>query len=211
VHADPLAVYALQIRDALLRLATPRWLQGFCDAVEDYLHQGTFVAARHHREGTVPGVEAFIRYRTSDSGLHTVIRLAEMLTGGELGETWEDPAVRRLRMYCAEASALHNDLFSYEKEVIWNRCPNNLVHVVMAEQSVSFPTAVARSIRLIDDRYRAFLRESQAVLAERGGGDPVLTAFIAGMLVWIEASADWELHSGRYCSPTSPFAELRVE
>jgi hypothetical protein len=211
VHADPLAVYALQIREALLELASPSWLQGFCDAVEDYLFQGTFVAARHHREATVPGVEPFIRYRTSDSGLHTVIRLVELLTGGELGSTWDDPAVRHLRMLCAEASALHNDLFSYEKEVIWNRCPNNLVHVVMVEQGVNFATAVTRCLRLIDERYHAFQRLRQRVLDERGAGDPVLVDFIAGMLVWIEASADWELHSGRYSSPTSPFAELRQQ
>jgi Terpene synthase family 2, C-terminal metal binding len=210
-HADPLAIYALDIRRALLALGSERWLQGFCDAVEDYLEEGTFVAARHHRDGTVPGVDAFIAYRTSDSAMHTVIRLAELLSGGELGDRWHQPQLRALRILAAEAGALQNDLFSYEKEVIWNHCPNNLVHVVMVEHGIGFPAAVARCIRLIDDRYRGFMRLRARLFAEIGEQDLVLRRFVDGMKVWVEASADWGIMSGRYCSTTSPFAELRVD
>lgn len=204
-HPEALAVYALQIREALLRLASEAWIRAFADAVEDYLFNGTFVAARHHHEGTVPGVAEFIRYRTADSGLGTVIRLVEMLSGRELGERWYDPDLRHLRRLCGEASALHNDLFSYEKEVIWNECPNNLVHVVKAERGLSFPDAAAWCIQAINERYDSFRAESARVLAQ----DPSLAPFMEGMRVWIEASADWELASGRYRSATSPFVELR--
>lgn len=207
-HPEPLAAYALQIRNALRSLASDRWLLDFCDSVEDYLFNGTFVAAHHHREQTVPSVDEFIRFRTADSGLGTVIRLAEMLAGDALQDVWHDPDVRRLRTLCAEASALHNDLFSYEKEVIWNQCPNNLVYAVMVERGVGFPEAAAWCIQLINDRYHAFLRGSARALAQGGERAAVLRPFIAGMRVWIEGSADWEYRSGRYCSPTSPFVEL---
>ncbi len=111
-----------------------------------------------------------------------------------------------LRRLCGEASALHNDLFSYEKEVIWNECPNNLVHVVKAERGLSFPDAAAWCIQAINERYDSFRAESARVLAQ----DPSLAPFMEGMRVWIEASADWELASGRYRSATSPFVELRT-
>lgn len=207
-HPEPLAIYALQIRSALLELASEGWLFAFCDAVEDYLFNGTFVAARHHLDHTVADVDTYVRFRTADSGLGTVLRLAELIAGGELGDVWHDPQVRRLRRLCSEASALHNDLFSYEKEVLWNRCPNNLVHVVRVEQGLDFPDAAAVCIQMINDRHDAFLRESEALLATDAGDDLVLRRFVAGMRVWTEGSADWELASGRYGSPTSPFAEL---
>lgn len=205
-HPEPLALYAHQIREALLGLASARWVRAFADAVEAYLFEGTFVAARHHRDRTVPGVADYIRYRAEDSGLGTVIRLVELLTGRELGDAWHDPEIRQLRRLCAEASALHNDLFSYEKEVLWNHCPNNLVHVVMVERSLAFPEAAAWCIQAINDRYAAYLHQSQRMLQR----DPALAPFLEGMRVWIEASADWELASGRYRSPSSPFAELQM-
>jgi hypothetical protein len=46
--SEPLATYAIHIRNALLDLASARWLLRFSDSVEDYLFNGTFTGAHNH-------------------------------------------------------------------------------------------------------------------------------------------------------------------
>ncbi|XXX72505.1 hypothetical protein WMF30_33140 [Sorangium sp. So ce134] len=173
------------------------------------LFGGTLKAAQNHLYKHVPGVPEYIAMRVKDSGLGTVLRVAEMACGAEIPDRcWHDPYVLRMRELCEEASSLHNDLFSYEKEVLWNRNPNNLVHVVMVNQRVGFLDAVRLCIDMINARYGEFLRMAAGAPSFGREVDGALRRFIGGMTAWIEGSADWQLMSGRYASPTSPFLEL---
>ncbi|WP_437589189.1 terpene synthase family protein [Sorangium sp. So ce1000] len=206
---EPLAKYALYIRRLLLDLTSERWLLRFSDSVEEYLFNGTFKAAQNNLYRHVPGVPEYIAMRVKDSGLGTVIRMAEMACGVEIPDwLWHDPYLLRMRGLCEEASSLHNDLFSYEKEVLWNRNPNNLVHVVMVNRRVGFLDAVRLCIDMINARYDEFLRMAASAPSFGREADGALQRFIAGMASWIEGSADWQATSGRYSSPTSPFLEL---
>ncbi|WP_437759006.1 terpene synthase family protein [Sorangium sp. So ce1389] len=208
-QSEPLARYALHIRNLLLDLASERWLLRFSDAVEDYLFNGTFKAAQNHLHNHVAGVPEYIAMRVRDSGLGTVIRMAEMVCGGELPDSlWHDPCVLRMRRLCEEASSLHNDLFSYEKEVLWNHNPNNLVHVVMVNRKLGFSDAARLCIDMINARYDEFSRMAATMPSFGREVDGALRRFVAGMSAWIEGSADWQMMSGRYSSPTSPFVEL---
>ncbi|XXY48147.1 hypothetical protein WME91_49925 [Sorangium sp. So ce269] len=208
-QSEPLARYALHIRSLLLDLASEPWLLRFCDSVEDYLFNGTLKAAQNHLQKRVPDVPEYIAMRVRDSGLGTVIRIAEMACGVEIPDwLWHDSCVLRMRALCEEASSLHNDLFSYEKEVLWNHNPNNLVHVVMVNHKIGFSDAARLCIDMINARHDEFLRMAASVPSFGREVDGALRRFIAGMASWIEGSADWHIMSGRYSSPTSPFPEL---
>ncbi|WP_437573281.1 terpene synthase family protein [Sorangium sp. So ce887] len=208
-QGEPLARYALHIRKLLLNLASERWLLRFSDSVEDYLFNGTFKAAQNQICQHVPGVSEYVAMRVRDSGLGTVIRITEMTCGGEIPDwLWHDPYILRMRGLCEEASSLHNDIFSYEKEVLWNHSPNNLVHVVMVNHKIGFVNATRLCIDMINARHDEFLRMAARVPSFGREVDGALRRFIAGMTAWIEGSADWHLTSGRYSSPTSPFLEL---
>lgn len=211
-HGEPLARYALHIRNSLLDLTSSRWLLRFTDSAEEYLFDGTFAAARNHLYKHVPGVLDYIVMRAADSGLGTVIRLAEMVCGGEIPDpVWHDPyitSLTRMRELCMEICSLHNDLFSYEKEVLWNHNTNNLVHIVMVNHEIGFLESSRLWIDMINERYAEFLRMAASVPSFGREVDGRLRRFVAGMNDWIEGSAAWEIMSGRYSSPTSPFLEL---
>ena len=39
--------------------------------------------------------------------------------------------------------------------------------------------------------------------------DPRVCAYVEGMKAWIRGNVHWSMVTGRYSSPSSPFAELR--
>lgn len=209
--ATPLEHFTFDLRERMRRLASEAWLARFTRDVEDYLHRGTLTAARNWVTGAVPDLETFIEERALDSGMFTAQDLMELTQEGlELPEAlFSLPAVQRMRNLCTRVVAQTNDLFSFEKEVLWHGNPNNLVHALRAQRGFGLEEAIESTIDVINADVAAFLA-CEEQLGESGLlEDPRLRAYVTGMKSWMRGNVSWSLVSGRYCSPTSPFPELR--
>ncbi|MGZ3460125.1 MAG: terpene synthase family protein [Archangium sp.] len=208
--ATPLERFTWDLRERACRLASQRWLERFSADAEDYLYRGTLPAARHWAAGTVPQLEPYIEQRAMDSAMYTAQDLMEFAREGqELPEAlFRLPLVQRMRHLCTRVVGLTNDLFSFEKEVLWHRNPNNFVHVLRVNRGLDLETAIAQAIELINADTEVFIASEQELLAS-GPVDPRVLAYVEGMKAWVSGNVRWSLVTGRYCSPTSPFPELR--
>lgn len=209
-RATPLERFTHHLRERMSRLASEAWLERFARDVEDYLYRGTLPAARHWAAGTVPQLEPYIEQRAMDSAMYTALDLVEFAREGqELPEAlFQQPLVQRMRHLCTRVVALTNDLFSFEKEVLWHRNPNNFVHVLRVNQRLELEEAIGEAMGVINADTDAFLACEEALL-EQGPVDPRVLSYVEGMKAWIHGNVRWSMVTGRYSSPTSPFSELR--
>lgn len=210
LRATPLERFTEDLRRRLERLASEAWLERFGRDVEDYLHQGTLQAASHWVAGTVPALEAYIEQRAMDSAMYTAQDLMEIAAPGQElpEELWRDPLVQRMRHLCTRVVGLTNDLFSFEKEVLWHHNPNNFVHVLRVTHQLGLEEAILAAIEFINADTEAFLA-CERVLEETGPVDARVLGYVRGMKEWMRGNVHWSLVTGRYSSPTSPFPELR--
>ena len=181
------------------------------DDVEGYLFKGTLRTAENWIDGTVLDVESYRVQRRYDSAVYTCQDLIEITEEGlELSaEILTDATFQKLRLLCAQVVAFTNDLFSYEKEVLVHRNPNNLVHVLMTHRSLSLEEATRQAVKMINTDIETFITHEQALLPkiER---DKRVHAYVYGMKAWMRGNILWSLETGRYSSVTSPFPELRL-
>ena len=208
--ASPLERFTFEVRERMSCLASEMWMERFASDVEDYLLRGTLPAARHWTRGTVPELESYMEQRALDSGVYTALDLVEFAEPGQElpEELFRLPLVQRMRQLCTRVVALTNDLFSFEKEVLWHGNPNNFVHVLRMNQGLGLEEAVYAALDLINADTDAFIACEEALLASRLT-DPRVLAYVEGMKAWIRGNVHWSLVTGRYSSPTSPFPELR--
>ncbi|MET0403510.1 MAG: terpene synthase family protein, partial [Cystobacter sp.] len=130
--ATPLERFTYDLRLRMSRLASEMWMERFVTDVEDYIYRGTLLAARHWTDGTVPDLDSYIEQRAMDSAVYTAEDLVEFAEPDQElpEELFRLPLVQRLRQLCTRVVALSNDLFSFEKEVLWHHNPNNFVHLL---------------------------------------------------------------------------------
>ncbi len=210
IRSTPLERFTQHLGERMSRLASPAWLERFLRDAEVYLHGGTLPAARHWAAGTVPQLEPYIEQRAMDSAMYTAQDLVEFAREGqELSEALlRRPLVQRMRHLCTRVVGLTNDLFSFEKEVLWHRNPNNFVHVLQVNRRLGLEEAISEAIDFINADTDAFIACEETLRAS-GPVDPRLLSYVEGMKAWIGGNVRWSLVTGRYSSPTSPFPELR--
>lgn len=204
-------LFTLNIRNRMLRIASDAWLSRFVDDVEDYLFKGTLRAAENWTNGTVPDLESYRVQRQYDSAIYTCEDLIEINEEGlELSaEILTDASFQKLRELCTQVVAFTNDLFSYEKEVLVHRNPNNLLHVLMMHRSLSLEEATSQAVKMINTDVETFITYEQALLPKIEC-DKRVHAYVHGMKAWMRGNILWSLETGRYSSLTSPFPELRL-
>ncbi len=209
--ATALEHYTLDIRERLRRFASDAWLARFADDVDLYLFRGTLPAAHHWASGTVPDFDAYYTQRALDSAVFTALDLIEItVEGRELPEqVLVHDDLQRMRELCTRVVALSNDLFSYEKEVLWHQNPNNLVHMLQVHLSMSLEDAVAEAIQVINKDVERFLVCEERLRESGWLEDSRVTYYVDGMKSWMRGNVTWSLVSGRYCSCTSPFPQMR--
>ncbi|MGH6636902.1 MAG: terpene synthase family protein [Gammaproteobacteria bacterium] len=194
----PLERFTLDIRTRMWRIASKAWLSRFADDVEDYLFKGTLETARNWAKGSVPDVASYLIQRRYDSAVYTCQDLIEISQQDlELGEVLCDPAVQILRDLCAQVVGFSNDIFSYHKEVLVHRNPNNLLHALMRHRCISLEEAIHCGIELINADVERFIACEQE-LCSRIGHDEGLNAYLHGLKAWMRGNVLWSQQTGRY-------------
>ncbi|MGH8601531.1 MAG: terpene synthase family protein [Gammaproteobacteria bacterium] len=194
----PLERFTLDIRTRMCDIASEAWLSRFADDVEDYLFKGTLQAAQNWVKGGVPDVPSYLIQRRYDSAVYTCQDLIEISEQGlELGDVLCDPTVQILRDLCAQVVGLSNDIFSYHKEVLVHRDPNNLLHALMTHRGISLEEAIHRGIELINVDVERFIVCEQK-LCRRIEHDERLNAYLHGLKAWMRGNVLWSQQTGRY-------------
>ena len=207
----PLELFACDLSERLTALASPAWRRRFLRSVEDYFMKGVLRTARSFAEGEVPDLASYQRDRKFDSAVLTTLDMIEVATGMELAdEVVACPAIQQMRRICTRVVAFVNDIVSYQKEVLKDDNPNNILHVLMVNEGCTLEQAVARTVDTVNagiERFDALELELPVWSPPaRGAAD----AYVEGMQHWMRGNLEWSLQSSRYCSRNSPFEELRA-
>lgn len=206
-HVTPLSAGTRAVRERLLPLFGVSRHARFCDVVEHYLIDGSLMATASRASRTVPDLDRYSRQREADGGSFTVIALIEVAHAIELPLSLSTHVeVLRLKRLCARILSFVNDVVSYQKEVLGQGSPNNLVRIFEEHAGQSFAQAVSTSIELIN-----FLTmEFETLGVQVAARDPLLSRFVRGLEDLVMGNVRWSLDTGRYASSDSPFPELRA-
>ena len=201
--ADPNVRYLALILAELQAVAPAACCDRFRHAVHEYLVRGSLAGARNWAADHTPQPETFLGQRIHEGAYDTVLPFIELAVGSELDDdTVNSAAARRAALLANQIVVVSNDIFSYEKEVLREGNPNNLVHAVMVHERRDLHSAYLHVVALVEE----WTSELQTLMAQ---ADADLRRYISGNYMWIAASYHWHFATGRYASPTSPFAELR--
>lgn len=203
------ARFTLDLRRRLEASCPAGWMERFLRNVHAYLFEGSLRTVEYRAQDRVPSTHDYLALRMHDSAVFPAIDMIEVAAGIQLPrEVLEHPSIAEMRRLTVRHTAYVNDLFSYQKEVLWNGTPCNLVHVLMHNESVHFEEAVSQIVAMVNGDVRRFLE------LERGlpGFEPAIAdevhAYLTGMKDWMRGNVEFSLASGRYRAPDSPFLEL---
>lgn len=211
VPPDPTAFarFTVYLRRRLEALSPPGWMERFLRNVHAYLFDGSLRTVEHWAADRVPSTDDYLSLRMHDSAVFPAIDMIEVAAGIRLPpQVLEHPSIVEMRRLTVRHTAYVNDLFSYQKEVLWSGTPCNLVRVLMHNESICFEEAVSEIAAMVDRDVQRFVE------LERGlpGFPPAIAdevdAYLGGMKDWMRGNVEFSLASGRYRAPDSPFVEL---
>jgi hypothetical protein len=219
--ADPSPVEAAtaELLALAARQADAGWLARFLESTVDHLRPAIRDQNARAR-GDLLAVADYIELRAHVSGMYPAIALCEFGREEYLG--WEgvragglEVDLRRLQRLTVEIGALMNDVFSFEKECIWDRADFNLIPVCLLNTpGADLSDAVHEAARIVHGRItefrsiRARIDRKCAELADPTVAEPV-SAHVRDLHGCVQATWVWQLATERY-KGESIFAENRL-
>ncbi|WP_406238854.1 terpene synthase family protein [Nocardia sp. NBC_01009] len=218
--ADPSAVEAATAEFLALadRQADTDWLARFLDSTVDHLRPAIRDQNARAR-GDLLTVVDYIELRAHVSGMYPAIALCEF--GRDEYLRWErvraaglEVDLRRLQRLTVEIGALMNDVFSFEKECIWDRADFNLIPVCLLNTpGVGLSDAVHAAAHIVRDRITEFRLVRARIDRVCAHTDPIVaepvSAHVQDLLGCVQATWVWQLATMRY-KGESVFAENRL-
>lgn len=186
------------------------WMQRFLANVQAYLFEGSLRTVEHWAQDRVPSTHDYLTIRMHDSAVFPAVDMIEVAAGLSLPrQVLDHPSIVEMRRLTVRHTAYVNDLFSYQKEVLWNGTPCNLVHVLMHNESLCFEAAVGEIVAMVNGDVQRFLELEHNLPP---GFEPAIAhevdAYLTGMKDWMRGNVEFSLASQRYRAPHSPFLEL---
>lgn len=207
--ATPFEMLTIDAHDRFLAFGGRLWLERIVASATDYLKLGMLRAVENWATLRMPNLEGYLVQREYDSGVHTAIDLIEIANDIYLpSEIRDSGPMRRARSACARTVAYFNDIVSYPKEVLINRNPNNLIHVLVSEREMSLCDAVSFARDLVNDCTRDLVAAEEELRDVAGAHRKEVEIYLHGMRVWQRGNIDWSLDGERYASRWSPLDEL---
>jgi hypothetical protein len=205
----PFARFTVYLRRRLEASSPPGWMQRFLGNVHAYLFEGSLRTVEYWAQDRVPSTNDYLAIRMHDSAVFPAIDMIEVAAGIRIPtEVLEHPSIIEMKQLTVRHTAYVNDLFSYQKEVLWNGTPCNLVHVVMHNESVSFEEAVGEIVAMVNRDMQRFIELERSLPSFEPAIAGEVNAYLAGMKDWMRGNVEFSLASSRYRAPDSPFLEL---
>lgn len=161
----------------------------------------------------VTGTTWFDKYneiRDLDSGMAPTIDLIEFALGCTMDESIRNhPLINQAKICVARYCSLSNDLFSYDKEVVFYGSEFNAV-VMLERDGHHFESAVDTLIHYLNQLVDDFVDVYQGVSREISDtleGEAIMT-YMDCLWYQIVAAYHWQFSTNRYRSHDSCFAEL---
>jgi hypothetical protein len=206
----PFDRFTARMRAELFAHSDQAWQARFLAHVEEYLLEGSLAAMKVWSSGQLPPLDEYCRLRLFDSALFAVFDVVELANVLLSAEVRHHPLLRTLRYHAARHVAFANDLFSYQKEVVQQGMPFNLLHVLQANESLTIEQAVDRAVRIVNCDMEAFLAaERQLTTWGSIEVDTAVERYLDGLKAWMRGNIDFSLSSPRFRAPDSMFTELR--
>ena len=208
---SPFERLTLYLRRQLEELGPRGWMPRFLGHVRDYLFRGSLAAVAHWSNGTVPATLEYLELRMHDSAVFPALDMVEIAASIDLPEdVLRHPTLLEMGRATVRHTAYVNDLFSYQKEVLWSGTPCNLVHVLMHNEKLDFRQAVDLVIDMVNADAVRFGELETSRPRWRADIERAVESYITGMKAWMRGNIDFSLASLRYRAPDSPFVELRA-
>lgn len=205
----PFARFTVYLRRRLEASCPAGWMQRFLRNVQAYLFEGSLRTVEHWAQDCVPSTHDYLALRMHDSAVFPAVDMIEIAAGLSLPrEVLDHPSIVELRRLTVRHTAYVNDLFSYQKEVLWSGTPCNLVHVLMHNESVRFEEAVCAIVAMVNGDVQRFLELEHGLPRFEPAIADELDAYLTGMKDWMRGNVEFSLASRRYRAPDSPFLEL---
>lgn len=188
-----------------------RQLRRLADAIGDYLLRGSLALMKLWQREEIPDPETYVRIRRNDVAMYPTIHISEFVGGVALPEEVHGhPVLAGMREACCLQVALANDVLSYPKEVIRDRCPYNLVAVVAEHERVPLEEAALAVMDRVNACLHRFLELERRLPAWDPDTDRDVRTYVQGMKDLMAGNWYWSFESTRYSSADSPFVELRT-
>ncbi|KAF5554472.1 terpenoid synthase [Fusarium napiforme] len=188
------------------------WLAKTCAAMKDFGKSHALI----YSEAKNMTVEEYADHKLRNSGMIYTVLFVEMVMGAFLSEAHNAvPRIRQIQQHSEKIGSLLNEIFSYEKETFLEDT-NNLLAVLVHTENISLCEAARRvgamSQRHVQEVKRIRIEIEIEAECDDGGEETCLGTYVAYMELFGAACWYWQLEgTKRYCSKTSPFAELRLE
>jgi hypothetical protein len=203
------ARFTVYVRRRLEASCPPGWMERFLRHVEAYLFEGSLRTVEHWAAGRVPSTDEYLGTRMHDSAVFPAVDMIEVAAGLRLSpEILEHPSIIEMRQLTVRHTAYVNDLFSYQKEVLWSGTPCNLVHVLMHNESIRFEEAVREIVAMVNRDVQRFMELERSLPSFEPAIADEVDAYLTGMKDWMRGNVEFSLASSRYRAPDSPFPEL---
>jgi Terpene synthase family 2, C-terminal metal binding len=207
---EPLAHLMLSFRQNALLTMSKQWLARFSCSVEGYFYRGVLPAIENWVQSKIPSVESYLVQREFDGAVYTALDLIELAGGFELPESLlQSPVGDKIRRAAARTISYFNDIVSYPKEVIQNKNPNNLVHVLQIENRCTLQKALELAIDEVNHCTNGLNESLREFVAQDRNHHHSLSRYAKGLVDWQRGNVEFSLLEARYRAAESSFNELR--
>ncbi|KAF2076687.1 hypothetical protein CYY_002000 [Polysphondylium violaceum] len=164
--------------------------------------------------GASPHLELYSFLRRVNIGAYPCVTLSECMIDHDLDiSIWYDPRWIKMNENIAIVVTLINDLVSYEKEVKDQMGMLNPLYFLQNQTKSNLIESYKKMVDLIDYWVKDFLRIEESFIKSypfKSDFQRECFHFMLDHLHYlISGSKMWSMQTPRYCSPTSPFIEMR--
>ena len=203
--ADPFAQAFRDLRERMLEVDVPAWIERFGDQLER-LFCAFVDEAKYRVLEAVPELVKYRKMREVSVGLYFGFRLGELTDGIHLpSQVREHADVRNLESKAAYIVGLANDIYTVEKEMAKGEV-NNMVLVLMQEESIDFDQAMRLAVEMHDAETREFATLAAALPSFSPELDLELRRYIEILTSIVCGHNRWADETDRY-APRAPKGE----
>lgn len=199
----------LELRKELLAMGSAKWLDRFCRSLGLYF-EGVKQEIPYRRQLVFPSLEDYIVIREKAANVHTLVDLAQVITGKALPSgVLEHPILQRLVQLSARVMAWTNDYVSAHLEK--GNDVLNLVLIIQHERQCTLQEAYKLAMELHDQDVAAFCLLRNA-LPDFGIYSLPIANYVENLALMMHGHLYWiNTFTARYGGQGHPAEELRKE
>ncbi|SEW36614.1 hypothetical protein SAMN05428988_4525 [Chitinophaga sp. YR573] len=195
------------LREELLRLASPGWMQRFIASIDGYF-TGMLAEIPYRSNMRYPGSGAYIAIREYAACVYPLVNLVELETGAILpDEVAIHPVIREISRLTCRIMAFCNDLYSASvedgKDVL------NLVLVMRNELQCSTEEAYSKALAIHNEDVQCFVA-MRSCLPDFGCANEAVRAFVDSIGLMIQGHLQWlDYNTQRYKKNGHPGSDFK--